>query len=271
MAGYQGFVKKMLNIDLKTIFLDIFGKKDPDEFRPNGSQIYHGMQGKGKTLSMMYHGLFKVKRKYPKAIIVTNLHLRDYIPIVAKDYADLNDQLATIDPRTHYLKFETYDELVLLLRYARPVNPIHGMIFMIDEIHNYFHSHDSKSMPMWIVQVFSQQRKQKLLILGTVQDWEDLIKAIRRQIDNLISCNRYGWLITNAVVDSRTFENNYGEMSAPIKKRGFFFLTETVRSAYDTYQVIQSGREIFGGNDMPINVTVKNEDQKRINPFARKK
>lgn len=254
MAGYQGFIKKMLNIDLKTIFKDTFGKKDPDEFRPNGSQIYHGMQGQGKTLSMMYHGLFKVKRKYPKAILVTNLHLRDYEPLKATNLADLTELLEVIDSETQYLQFESYDELVLLLRYARPTNPVHGMIFMIDEIHNYFHSHDSKSMPMWIVQVFSQQRKQKLLILGTVQDWEDLIKAIRRQIDNLIACSRHGWLITNAVVDPRQFENNYGEMTAPVKKFGFFWLTEEIRTAYDTYQVIQSGREIFGGNDTPIKV-----------------
>jgi len=261
MANYTGFIKRFLNVSVPTIWRDTFGKKDPNIFRPNGSQIYHGMQGKGKTLSMVYHGLFQVKPKYPRALLVSNLHLVNYEPIKVSTLNALQARLKDIDTQRQYFKFESYDELTLLLRNARPEKYTDGVIFMIDEIHNYFHSHDSKAMPMWIVQVFSQQRKQHLLILGTVQDWDDVIKAIRRQIDNLIACNRIGHLITNTVVDPREFESQYGERVAPIKKRGFFWLTERVRNSYDTFQVIQSGRSIFGGEDM--NVTVNTTPEKK--------
>jgi hypothetical protein len=255
MAGYISFIRRFLNADVKTIWKDTFDKKDPNVFKPNGSQIYHGMQGKGKTLSMVYHGLFQVKSKYPRAMLVSNLYLRDFKPVKANNLDELRLILETFDPTKEYLHFESYDQLTLLLKNARPKALTDGVIFMIDEIHNYFHSHDSKAMPMWIVQVFSQQRKQHLLILGTVQDWDDVIKAIRRQIDNLIACNRIGHLITNTVVDPREFENNYGERVAPVKKKGFFWLTEKVRNAYDTFQVINSGREIFGGADMEVKIS----------------
>lgn len=269
MANYVGFIRRFFNVDLKTIYKDTFVKKDPNVFKPNGSQIYHGMQGKGKTLSMVYHGLFRVKEKYPRAMLVSNLHLKDYTPVTASSLEELQQIIETFDTTKQYFKFESYEELTLLLKYARPEKLTDGVIFMIDEIHNYFHSHDSKSMPMWIVQVFSQQRKQHLLILGTVQDWDDVIKAIRRQIDNLIACNRIGHLIRNTVVDPREFESNYGDRVAPVKKTGFFWLTEKVRNAYDTFQVINSGREIFGGSDMEIKITAQEKNIK--SPFGRQK
>jgi len=254
MAGFTGFVKKFLSVSPKTFWKDFTAKKDPNIFLPNGSQIYSGMQGQGKTLSMVYHGLHKIKAKYPLAILVTNLHLRDYERVNYDVWAQNKEDF---DPAKQYISFETHHELMAVLKNVR--NGEWGVIFMIDEIHNYFHSHDSKSMPMWVVQVFSQQRKQRLVVLGTVQDWEDVIKAIRRQIDNLIMCSRFGYLIRQTVIDPRSAENNYGEVEYSIKKKGFFFISDWVRNSYDTYQVINSGREILGGDDLSIGVKVSQD------------
>jgi len=208
------------------------------------------MQGQGKTLSMVYHGLLRIKKRYPRAILVTNLHLRDYEPVT---YEKWRQNFEDFDSTAEYVSFETHHELMDVLKNVR--NGEYGVIFMIDEIHNYFHSHDSKSMPMWVVQVFSQQRKQRLVILGTVQDWEDVIKAIRKQVDNLIACKRLGYVIRQMAVDPRTAEMQYGERSFDIRKRGFFFITKNIREGMDTYQVINSGREIIGGNDLSVNIT----------------
>lgn len=230
-------------------------KKNPDDFQPNGSQIYYGYQGEGKTISMFHHAM-KLKKRYPKALIVTNLVMLKLTAIHVKNLQELQENLEKINPETHYFLFHTHEELILHLRNTRRGST--GVIFMIDEIHNYFHSHDSKSMPMWVVQVFSQQRKQRLVILGTVQDWEDVIKAIRRQVDNLIECHRLGYVIKNTAIDPRTFEMQYGEKQADVRKRGFFFITDEIRNGFDTYQVINSGREIMGGNDMSLNL-INNE------------
>lgn len=263
MANFTGYLKRYLNADIKTFYADITRKKDPAEFKPNGSQIYHGYQGEGKTISMYYHGI-KLKNRYPKALLVTNLYLTQLKPFNVKTHQDLDTFLEKADFSKYYIKFESYEELILLLKYAR--NGKYGVIFMIDEIHNYFHSHDSKSMPMWIVQVFSQQRKQRLVILGTVQDWNDVIKSIRRQVDNLIACKRFGYVIKNTAIDPREIEKQYGETVSSIRKRGFFFITDTIRNGFDTFQVINSGREILGGQDLSVNVQnveEKNTTKKR--------
>jgi len=251
--NYVQYVKRHLNISLPTIWHDLTNHDNPDLFKPNGSQIYHGYQGEGKSLSM-YHATKKLKARYPRAILVSNLTLSGYHPVRilnksgAVDESRLQALIAQMDASKHYIYYESYDELITLLRNCR--NGDYGVIFNIDEIHNYFHSHDSKNMPMWVVQVFSQQRKQKLLILGTVQDWEDLIKAIRRQIDNLIECHRVGYFIFQAAVDPRTAEMQYGERMFTIRKKGMFFISKKLREGTDTYHVIDSGREILGGADL---------------------
>jgi len=182
--------------------------------------------------------------------------LRYYAPLDYESYKALGEDF---DSERQYIRFESHKDLMDVLRYVR--NGKFGVVYMIDEIHNYFHSHDSKSMPMWVVQVFSQQRKPHLVILGTVQDWEDVIKAIRRQIDNLIMCARsWGYLIHQVVIDPRSAENNYGDVEYSIKRKGFFWISDNVRNAYDTHQVINSGREILGGND--LNIGIKSEGEK---------
>lgn len=245
--NYVQYIKRHFNVSLKTIWHDITTKKDPDFFVPNGSQIYHGYQGEGKTLSM-YHATLKLKKRYPKAVLISNLTLSKWKPVRVTTPEHLNKVLSLMNPELHYIYYETYEELIMLLRHCR--NGSKGVIFNIDEIHNYFHSHDSKSMPMWVVQVFSQQRKQRLLILGTVQDWEDVIKAIRRQIDNLVECHRVSYFIFQQAVDPRTAELQYGERSFQIRKKGMFFISKELREGMDTFAVIDSGREILGGSDL---------------------
>lgn len=253
--NFVGYIKRHFNVDVKTIYADVTEKKDPDIFKPNGSQIFHGYQGEGKSLSM-FHSVVKLKKRYPKAVLVSNVPLRDYRPQRVKSQGHLELVLQEMDTVKDYIFYETYEELILLLRYCR--NGEYGVVFCIDEIHNYFHSHDSKSMPMWVVQVFSQQRKQRMVILGTVQDWEDVIKAIRRQVDNLIECNRLGYFIRQTAVDPRTAEMQYGERTFDIRKRGFFFISKSLREGTDTYHVINSGREIMGGGDLEApNLTQK--------------
>lgn len=259
MANYVGFIRKYRHISFKTLWGDLRRKKDPDEFKPNGSQIYYGYQGEGKTLSMFHHSM-ELKKRYPKALLVTNLVVNGLEPIYIQSLEELNRTLPTIDPIKQYFLFKSHEDLVIHLRNTRQGK--FGVIFMIDEIHNYFHSHDSKSMPMWIVQVFSQQRKQRLVILGTVQDWEDVIKAIRRQVDNLIQCSKiFGYIIKNEAIDPRSFEMQFGERTADVRKRGYFFISEKLRNGFDTYQVINSGREIMGGNDATVNVQNNNYTQ----------
>lgn len=224
---YKKYIKKSIRFSAKEKIKNLLKRKDPDYFKPDGSQIYFGYQGQGKTLSMVKHAL-EIKKKYPKAIVVSNLNLKDI----------------------EYIHFSTFQELTHL--FATVKNGKYGVIYIIDEIHNYFHSHDSRSIPLWIVQVFSQQRKNRMLVLGSAQLWEDVTKAIRDQIENLISCKKVFGVIINQVLDPRQVQIHYGEKKIKVKKFGFFIPSEKLFNRYDTYQIIDSGRSIFGNIDPVI-------------------
>jgi len=249
MSDFAKEISRNFRVDFNTIIGDIKTKRDSDEFIYNGSQMFHGMQGEGKTVSMYNYGM-KVFRKFPRSVIVTNLYLTHLTPVHVNDVNDL-DHLEAYDVdywRDKYILIKNFEDAMKALKEAR--NGIFGVIFMLDEIHTYFHSHDSKSIPMWVAQVFSQQRKQHLVILGTVQDWNDLTKLIRSQAKNLVLCHKISYFITQTVVDPRTMEMEYGETFFPIKKKGFFFLSKEIRDGMDTYQVIDSGRSVMGGTEM---------------------
>lgn len=287
--GYLSFIRKSFRLDVPVIFNDTFGRKDPYEFKATGSQIFHGRQRQGKTLSMM-EGFHRLKRRYPRLLIVSNLNIyyridfkevhfwkftfhrpykRPFKPYWVSSLADFEEieKLPEFQAgkwqSDNYIRYQPYDVLLQLLKKCRNSNKLWGVNFQIDEIHQYFHSHDSKSMPVWVSQIFSQQMKQYILVTGTVQKWENVIKALREQIENLILCTRSGWRISQTVIDPEDIQNEYGEMTAPIKKRGGFFMTRLVRESYDTLALIESGREIFGGSENTTIVAVKEQENKR--------
>lgn len=292
--GYLNYIKKSIKLDIPMMYHDTFDKKDPDELRATGSQIYHGRQRQGKTLGMMYH-FHRVKRRYPRTLTISNLTIfyrielerrtifklfKVTLPVKVKlqevevkteqDLLDITSSDAFKAgewQKTHYMRYRSYETLIMLLRKAR--NGKWGTHFMIDEIHQYFHSHDSKSMPVWVAQIFSQQMKQYILVTGTVQKWENVIKALREQIQYLILCRRSGWRIHQTVVDPEDIVNEYGEMTAPIKKSGYFFMSKLVRESYDTLALVESGREIFGG-DQTTNIMVNTTDKKKQSPIRRR-
>lgn len=283
--SYLSFIKRRFSISPDTIWSDITSKKDPDEFNATGSQVYHGRQRQGKTLSMV-NDFHRLKRRFPKTFVISNVVLnyrvekekRTFLfipyskevkkPFKLHEVVTLSD-LKSITERddfksgewqkANYIYYRSYDTLIVLLKNAR--NGSLGVHFMIDEIHQYFHSHDSKSMPVWVAQIFSQQMKQYILITATVQKWPNVIKALREQIAHLILCTRRGWRIRQIVIDPEDIENEYGEETAPIKKTGGFFMSRLVRESYDTLALIESGREVYGGGDTQV-IKVAGDAQK---------
>lgn len=249
-SGYLRFIKRRLNVSIPTIWIDTFGKKDPELFVPSGSQIYHGRQGQGKSYTM-FLGLRRVEQDYPKSVSIVNMTRFDRDPVYFNTLQELREAILFCrDNPGHYIRYYDYKQALMALRYAN--NDKYGVTIVIDEMHQYFHSHDSKGIPAWMTQVFSQQRKRKMLILGSAQKWPDVAKVIRDQIVNLLLCHRVGHLIKLYVVDPETFETNYGQTEAPIKMTGWEWLRKEERELYDTSEVINSGRDVFGGNEMEI-------------------
>lgn len=205
----RGFFSKIF-IDLPKRIVDDMFAKNPDFFPYQGLIIFEGRQGNGKTISAIQFAR-QMQREYSKSKVITNLN-----------YKFQNDEL------NHWSK---------LIHYK---NGIYGVIAVLDETQNWFSSNQSKNFPPEMLQVVTQNRKNRRIILGTAQNFYLLAKAIRSQTTEVRRCATFFGCLTlvrrfEPILDS---EGNVQEF----KKRGFYFYVhdEELRNSYDTYHVIES-------------------------------
>lgn len=232
MSHYTGIIKREWKPSVESIKDDIKARRDKDFFWPNGTQVYCGTQGQGKTISAVRH-LIKLKNRWPKAKVVTNLKLN-------------------VPWSSEIIQFQTMDELQQVL--VEINNDKYGVIYLIDEIHTYFNALDSKNIPMFVFTEISQQRKQRKLIIGTSQLFMRLAKPFREQCDNIVMCRTYfGVLTKQTAYDGMTIEQDYdGNLSGTVRKRGFFVQTRAIRNAFDTYQKVVSAQEQYEQVQRPL-------------------
>lgn len=205
----RGFFCKIF-IDLPKRIVDDMFAKNPDFFPYQGLIIFEGRQGNGKTISAIQFAR-QMQREYSKSKVITNLN-----------YKFQNDEL------NHWSKLINYK------------NGIYGVIAVLDETQNWFASNQSKNFPPEMLQVITQNRKNRRIILGTAQNFYLLAKAIRSQTTEVRRCATFFGCLTlvrrfEPILDS---EGNVQEF----KKRGFYFYVhdQELRDSYDTYHVIES-------------------------------
>lgn len=145
---------------------DLFDK-DPEFFKYQGMIIFEGRQGMGKTISLVEF-MKRMQEEYPKAVCTTNL---DYT------YED-----------------KALKDWRMLMSYK---NGIQGVIVSIDELQNWFSSNDSKNFPPEMLEVITQNRKNRRIILGTSQNFYLLAKAIRSQATEVRRCSTLFRLLNN--------------------------------------------------------------------------
>lgn len=243
MSGYESIIRKDKAPKLESLRDDLVARKDKDFFWPTGTQVYVGRQGSGKTISAVKH-VIDLKKRYPKAIIVSNLMLSS--PFRAVTLRDIT--LPIVDTSTigdRYIFFSDMEELKELL--VKVNNGKYGVIYVIDEIHTYFNALDSKNIPIFVFTEISQQRKQRKLIIGTSQLFMRMAKPFREQCDNLIICSTmFGILTVQRAFDGMTLEQDYdGSLNGNLKRVGWFFHTRKIRNAFDTFQKVVSGEVEF--------------------------
>lgn len=202
-----------LFIDLPKRISDDMFERDPDFFPYQGLIIFEGRQGNGKTISAVQFAR-QMQKQYLKAKCITNLNY---------SYED--------DSLNHWSKLIDYK------------NGIFGVIAVLDETQNWFSSNQSKNFPPEMLQVITQNRKNRRVILGTAQNFYLLAKAIRSQTTEIRRCATFFGCLTivrkfEPILDS---EGNVAEF----KKRGFYFFVhdKELRECYDTYHVIESLKE----------------------------
>lgn len=179
-------------------------------FGYKGLVIFEGRQGSGKTISMIQFAR-QMQQEFPIAKCITNL-----------GYTKQDDEL------DHWKKLTDYS------------NDKYGVICVMDELQNWFSSNQSKDFPPEMLQVITQNRKNRRIILGTSQNFYLLAKAIRSQCTEIRQCITLLGCLTivrrlEPILDS---DGNVKER----KLLGFYFFVhdKDLRDSYDTYKVIES-------------------------------
>lgn len=204
----HSFFRKIFIDAPKQIVEDKFNQ-DPDFFTHQGLIIFEGRQGSGKTTSMVYEAM-QLQEEFPLAKCTSNL-------------AYTHQDIALNDWR-------------MLINYK---NGIKGVIVMMDELQNWFSSNDSKNFPPEMLQVITQNRKNRRVILGTAQNFYLLSKAIRTQTTEVRRCITLLGCIT-IVKRVEPILDAQGDVLEWKNKGIYFFVHDKkLRESYDTYKVIE--------------------------------
>lgn len=184
---------------------------------PTGSRVYKGYQGQGKTLSMV-HDIFQAKKKFPKSIIFSNVKLKGI------DYYYYNDT----------------EGLKKALSYRNGKN---GVLVVIDEAHLFFNKKTGISLD--VITAISQQRKDRRKIFMTCQIWEDLDVSLRKQVKEIVSCNRILNIQKNDIYNGETLEYDKlkGQYVAKKIETQIFKHNLELYNSFDTFQKITTNEE----------------------------
>lgn len=203
-----------------------FNLEHPNYFHPDGLIVFVGPQGSGKTLSAVNY-VRNLIEKYPKALIVTNLELK-FLP---KNYKNLREFRNADD----FFKYKNGEE---------------GIIYLIDEIQLYFNSLQSKNINLEVINYISQQRKQRVHIVGTSQVFGRMAKPLREQFDTVILCKKFFNCIEKMMIidrDSIDDENSTStNLNAKVKRSKWGIYSPEMFDTYDTYKVIDGQNFAYG-------------------------
>lgn len=207
------FIKKFFQFNY-WLGHDLRKSKGEPVFSEFGVSLYAGMQGEGKTVSMV-EKLEEIRNKYPKVMICTNFGYK-YENVALTDWMQI-------------LELRNDD----------------GIVFAIDEIQNEFNVYETRNFNENILRVVTQQRKQGIKIFATSQAFNRVAKPLREQTFEVIDCKTFfGRWTFQKCFDAMEYEN---VISDPDKKqrlsrkwRKNFVQTDYIRGLYDSYKVIDS-------------------------------
>ena len=214
---------------IKDLFFYIKDKRFK-EFKHFNLYLYVGGFGSGKTISAVYRS-YLLARQYPDIEILTNINLTNF------------PEKTVIHP------LNTWQDITNF----RPPN---GGIVLIDEISTIFNSRDfmqkgkeKSGMTKQLFQYIAQNRKNRLLFLGTAQLFEHVDRQIKDFVYCVIKCSSnpanldFARLTSNTYYDGREYEKaRENPLQYPIKPFKFkqFVQSEKIRNLYDTTQLIDT-------------------------------
>lgn len=183
------------------------------EFIEHGIVLFEGKQGNGKTLAIT-KSILDLQQKYPECKVITNYGLKSQ-----------TDELTDWHQLLHYN------------------NGKKGVVVAIDELPNWFSSADSKNFPPEMLEVVTQNRKNKRIIYGTCHTFSMVSKNIRIQTSLVGKCRTFFGCCTFIRFVEPEFDSTGDVQKWNTRKRRFFVHSKDLYDAYDTYRIIERYQE----------------------------
>ena len=202
-------VWQQLLVDVPRRFtLDKF-EREAGTFGEHGIHMFCGEQGSGKTISCV-EMMMRLHKSYPRSKAISNFGVA---------FED--------DPLDEWQQLLTYN------------NGRQGVIVGIDEIQNWFQSGNNK-LPPEMLEVVTQNRKNRRAIICTAQVFTRVNKAIREQVRFVYFPHTFFGCFTVVFKRKPVFDSEGNCIE--LKRKGMYCFTHTddLRSAYDTYKVIHT-------------------------------
>lgn len=223
----DSIIKRLFVDAPRRIVLDKFDR-DPEFFRYQGLHVFCGEQGSGKTIALVEF-MRRMQAEYPKARCITNLGYR---------YED--------NPLVQWQQLLTYN------------NGNRGVIVGIDEIQNWFMS-GKNTLPEGMLEVVTQNRKNRRIIVATSQVFTRMAKGLREQCTLIYEPITFLGCITWVRIRKPILDCDGNVIDKKHRGSYFFVHTPELRDAYDTYKVIHTlAREGFRDQPVTNNYTTTN-------------
>lgn len=251
------------NIHLVGIYsvIDLFNYiryKKWEEFSLYGIDLYCGIFGTGKSLSMTHRARQIYKIYGDRVRFISNYDLKDipYIPLINfNQLVDLGDE-----------EDDKYE----------------GTVVLIDEIQSLLSHRNFSNFPLELISMLCQQRKRRVFILASCQRYAHVDKLFRTITTNVIMCKKFWRFEQCKVYDAWDMENAVNNDMLRSKANIWWFIKNQDYNSYDTDKMItRSSAEEFISNDEALvrkgidlvvnDKAIKNSHLKRVRSSRRNK
>lgn len=194
--------------------IDYFVQRKWKNFAEYGIDMYVGMFGHGKTLSMV-HKARNLYKLYGDSIdFISNFELKGipYTPLVNfNQLVDLGEELQ---------------------------DGKQGTVVLIDEISSVLSHRNYASFPLELIGLLCQQRKRHVYIMCTAQRFFMVDKIWRSITTNVYDCNKYWRFQHVACYDAWDYENAMNVQMIRRLGHKWWFVRNIDYDSYDTSQMI---------------------------------
>lgn len=239
-------------------FIEFIRKRGWKKFQSFGIDMYIGMFGKGKTLSMVHKARALHKRYGDSLVFYSNFQLTD-IP---------------------YIPLTNFNQLVELGE--EMPDGVQGYVVLIDEISSVLSHRNYANFPLELIGLLCQQRKKHVYIMCTAQRFFMVDKIWRSITTNVIDCNKYWRLAHASYYDAWDYENAMNPALLKRRYHEWWFVHDRDYNGYDTSEMISktavsdfiSNEEaiVRKGLDATVNeLAVKNHSRSRRKAIKKNK